>query len=74
VSSYVNYMAGDDSDTRTAPIGSRSTMRTLIDSQLNLTFGPLNLATNYDRGTQKDVPVGATFKNVDWSGYTFWAR
>lgn len=74
VSWYVNYLAGEESDTRTAPIGSRSTMRTLIDSQLYFTWGALNLAANYDRGTQKDIPVGATFKNVDWSGYTFWAR
>lgn len=78
---YVNYLGGKESDILTAPAGSRSTMRTLIDSQLVLSLGALNLAVNYDQGNQKDVPgallaqpVAAALTDVDWSGYTFWAR
>lgn len=80
VSWYVNYLVGNESDTVTAPIGSRSTYRTLLDSQLYYTLGALNLAANYDKGTQDKIP-GALLaqpvvgnKNVNWSGYTFWVR
>ncbi|MGH8246194.1 MAG: outer membrane beta-barrel protein, partial [Gammaproteobacteria bacterium] len=69
---YLNYLGGRESDTVTTPIGSRSTHRDLIDSQLFLALGNLNLAFNYDWGQQNDVPAAGT--DVEWSGYTFWAR
>lgn len=80
VSWYVNYLGGEESDTLTAPFGSRSTMRNLIDSQLFYSIGALNLGLNFDWGKQKDIPgallaqpvTGNT--DVSWSGYTFYAR
>lgn len=69
---YLNYLGGRESDTLTAPIGSRSTFRSLWDTQLSLSLGNLNLALNYDLGQQQDVPTPG--RDVEWSGLTFWAR
>jgi len=79
---YLNYLGGRESDTITAPVGSRSTFRSLWDTQVFLSLGDLNLALNYDFGQQDDVPVGGSvcatsagpLCDVEWSGVTFWAR
>lgn len=71
ISWYVNYLGGKESDTVTAPAGSRSTMRSLWDSQLFYTVGAANFAVNFDWGHQDNIPV---LGDVNWVGYTFWAR
>lgn len=68
---YVNYLGGKESDTVTAPAGSRSTMRSLWDSQLFYTVGAANFAVNFDWGHQDNIPG---LGDVDWVGYTLWAR
>jgi hypothetical protein len=71
VSWYLNYLGGRESDTITAPAGSRSTFRSLWDSQVLVTLDRLNLGLNVDVAKQDNIPG---LGDVEWSGYTFYAR
>lgn len=71
VSWYFNYLGGKESDTITAPVGSRSTTRHLFDTQVFVSLDKLNLGLNVDHGQQKDIPG---LGDVTWYGYAVYAR
>lgn len=75
LSGTLNYLYGQESDTVTTAIGSRSTRRQLFDTQVFYSQDKLNLGANFDYGDQKGVPVtGEGTKAVKWYGWAFYAR
>lgn len=75
LSGALNYMTGLESDTVTAPVGSRSTRRQLFDTQAFYALDRLNLGFNADYGDQNGIPVvGAGTRTVKWYGWVFYAR
>lgn len=69
---YLNYLAGPEQTNNS------SNLRQLVDTQLYYTLGALNLALNYDLGTEKKAldtnGDGITDTDASWTGVTGWAR
>lgn len=68
---YLNYLAGPEQ------ANNNSNLRQLIDTQLFLSLGALNLALNYDMGTEEnalDTDGDGVADDVSWNGITGWVR